>query len=89
MDAEVVGYTGHAARPRALAVRLPDGRTAVSQPVSPQIAAQVAARLPVAQTAARARTDTGTVYEAVDTDLSAEVLAGTTRHAVVTVTRLR
>lgn len=31
VDAEVVGWTGSAVRPRALAVRLPDGRVALSQ----------------------------------------------------------
>ncbi|MFI5864609.1 DNA ligase [Streptomyces sp. NPDC051546] len=89
VDAEVVGYTGRPSRPRALAVRLPDGRTALSQPVSAQIAAQAAAQLTGSPPVRRAQTDTGAVYEAVEPGLLVEVLAGTTRHSVVTVTRLR
>lgn len=89
VDAEVLGYTGRASRPRALAVRLPDGRTALSQPVSAQIAAQAARQLTGAPPEGRGETDAGAVFEAVASGLSVEVLAGTTRHAVVTVTRLR
>lgn len=89
VDAVVVGYSGPASRPRALAVRLPDGHTALSQPVTAQVSAQMAAHLAQGHSGQRAWTDTGTVYEQVETGLFAEVLAGTTRHAVVSVTRLR
>ncbi|MFE6522287.1 hypothetical protein [Streptomyces sp. NPDC057794] len=89
VDAEVVGYTGPAARPRHLAVRLPDGRTALSQTLTAPLAAQVASRLP-AGPARRARTSGGDPYNEVEELLlDVEVLAGTTRHAVVTVTRIR
>lgn len=89
VDAAVVGYTGPAARPRHLAVRLPDGRTALSQTLTAMLAAQVAPHLVAAGKVRRARTRGGDAYDAVDADVTVEVLAGTTRHAVVTVTRVR
>ncbi|MFF0698375.1 DNA ligase [Streptomyces tendae] len=89
VDAAVVGYTGPAARPRHLAVRLPDGRTALSQTVPGVLAAQVAPHLVAAERTRRARTDSGEAYLQVEVDVLVEVLAGTTRHAVVTVTRVR
>ncbi|WP_186780061.1 hypothetical protein [Streptomyces salinarius] len=89
VDAAVVGYTGPAARPRHLAVLLPDGRTAFSQTLAAPLAAQVAPHLVAAGRARRARTGTGDAYNATEVDLVVEVLAGTTRHAVVTVTRVR
>ncbi|MGY1583797.1 ATP-dependent DNA ligase [Streptomyces sp. MN13] len=89
VDAEVVGYTGPAARPRHLAVRLPDGRTALSQSLKAPLAAEVAQLLVAAPRPRRARTAAGELYSAVDIDTVVEVLAGTTRHAVVTVTRVR
>lgn len=89
VDAEVIGYTGPAARPRTLAVRLPGGRTALSQALGAPLAAQVAALLAAAPVSGRGRTDTGGPYTVTTADLVVEVLAGTTRHAVVTVTRLR
>ncbi|MEW1760524.1 DNA ligase [Streptomyces cyaneofuscatus] len=89
LDVDVVGYTGPRSRPRALAVRFPDGRTLLSQTVSAPIRREVAARLADAESGRPAHTRAGTAYEAVETGLVAEVLAGTTRHGVVTVTRLR
>ncbi|MFE7933375.1 DNA ligase [Streptomyces sp. NPDC057456] len=89
VDGEVVGFTGAPLRPRSLAVRLPDGRTAVSQRLGARLAAQVAAYLVTAPVAGRARTASGDPYTVAETGLMVEVLAGTTRHAVVTVTRLR
>ncbi|MGV9509361.1 ATP-dependent DNA ligase [Streptomyces tendae] len=89
VDAAVVGYTGPAARPRHLAVRLPDGRTALSQTLTAPLSAQVAPRLVAAGRVRRARTRAGDAYSAAQVDLVVEVLAGTTRHAVVTVTRVR
>lgn len=89
VDAQVIGYTGLAARPRHLAVRLPDGRTALSQSLPAPLAAQVASHL-VAGSAQRNRTSGGDPYNEVqELHLEVEVLAGTTRHAVVTVTRIR
>ncbi|MFJ6558117.1 DNA ligase [Streptomyces luteogriseus] len=89
VDATVIGYTGPAARPRNLAVRLPEGRTALSQTLTAPLAAQVAPHL-TGGAATRSRTSGGDPYNKVqELHLEVEVLAGTTRHAVVTVTRTR
>jgi ATP-dependent DNA ligase len=89
VDAELVGYTGSAARPRHLVVRLPDGRVTRSQTLTGPLAAVLAARLAPAIPPRRARTSAGDTYTVAAPGLVVEVLAGTTRHAVVTVTRLR
>lgn len=89
MDCEVIGFTGSAARPRALAVRLPDGRTALSQTLGAPLAGEVARLLAGSAPAGRARTARGEAYAVAASGLVVEVLAGTTRHSVVTVTRLR
>lgn len=89
VDAAAIGYSGPAARPRHLAVRLPDGHTALSQALKAPLVAQVAGLVAAKGPAQRAWTDSGDVYSAVELDAVVEVLAGTTRHAVVTVTRLR
>ncbi|WP_244315390.1 hypothetical protein [Streptomyces glaucescens] len=89
VDAEVVGFTGPAARPRHLAVRLPDGRTALSQALKAPLAAEMAQVLAGAPRPRRAATAGGEPYSAVVTGTVVEVLSGTTRHAVVTVTRVR
>ncbi|MPY31313.1 DNA ligase [Streptomyces adustus] len=89
VDAEVVGYTGTPMRPRSLAVRLPDGRTSLSQRLSAPLSAQVAVHLVAVLAGGRGRTSAGDAYSAVGSGLVVEVLAGTTRHAVVTVTRIR
>ncbi|MFF3378157.1 DNA ligase [Streptomyces sp. NPDC002680] len=88
-DAAVVGYTGPAKRPRSLVVRLPDGRVRLTRAIGTQLAAQVAAQLTLSEPGRTARLRTGEVYTAVVVDLMVEVLADTTRHAVVSVTRLR
>lgn len=89
VDADVVGYTGPAARPRALAVRLPDGRIALSQSLEAPLAAQVAVHFAASGPSRTVRTREGDAYAVTAPGLVVEVLAGTTRHAVVTVTRLR
>ncbi|WP_331746750.1 hypothetical protein [Streptomyces halstedii] len=89
VDVDVVGFTGPRSRPRALAVRLPSGRTVFSQMVSAPVGREVMVRLADSAPGRPARTDSGAAYEAVETNLVAEILAGTTRHGVVTVTRLR
>ncbi len=89
VDADVVGYTGPAARPRALAVRLPTGRIALTQSLTAPLAAQVAVHLAASGPPRSARTHSGEAYATTASGLVVEVLAGTTRHAVVTVTRLR
>jgi ATP-dependent DNA ligase len=89
VDAAVVGYTGSAARPRHLAVRLPDGRIALSQTLTAPLAAQAGELLAGMAPARRARTSGGDVYRVAEAMATVEVLAGTTRHAVVTVTRFK
>ncbi|MBK3643041.1 RNA ligase family protein [Streptomyces sp. MBT33] len=89
VEADVVGYTGPAARPRALAVRLPDGRIALTQSLKAPLAAQVAVHCTASGPPRGARTRVGEPYTTTAPGLVVEVLAGTTRHAVVTVTRLR
>ncbi|MYR58318.1 DNA ligase, partial [Streptomyces sp. SID625] len=89
VDADVVGYKGAPLRPRTLAVRLPDGRTALSQRIGARLAAEVAPLLAAATVTGRARTSAGDAYTAAATGIVVEVLAGTTRHAVCTVTRVR
>lgn len=89
VDAVIVGYTGPAARPRHLAVRLPDGSIALSQSLKAPLAAQVAPLLRAAGAGRQARTGRGEPYVAVAVDAVVEVLSGTTRHAVVTVTRAK
>ncbi|MFJ8606319.1 DNA ligase [Streptomyces sp. NPDC093675] len=89
VDADVVGYKGSALRPKALAVRLPNGRTALTQTLAAPLAALVGPHLAASGPAGRAHTDAGDAYAVAPPGLVVEVLAGTTRHAVVTVTRLR
>ncbi|MFE5084452.1 ATP-dependent DNA ligase [Streptomyces mirabilis] len=90
VDADVIGYTGPQTRPRALAVRLPNGRTALTQTLSAPLAAQIAQVLVAAGPVEQGRTDTSETYTRIPSGLAVvEVLAGTTRHAVVTPLRLR
>ncbi|MDX3759646.1 DNA ligase [Streptomyces sp. AK02-04a] len=90
VDADVIGYTGPKTRPRALAVRLPNGRTALTQTLSAPLAARLAQVLVTAGPAEQGHADTGETYTRIPSGLAVlEVLAGTTRHAVVTPVRLR
>ncbi|WP_331744737.1 DNA ligase (plasmid) [Streptomyces sp. NBC_01136] len=90
VDADVIGYTGPLTRPRALAVRLPNGRTSLTQTLSAPLAAQIAQVLVAAGPAEKGSTDTSEAYTKIPSGLATvEVLAGTTRHAVVTPLRLR
>ncbi|GAA2462989.1 ATP-dependent DNA ligase [Streptomyces lavendulocolor] len=89
VDAAVVGYTGASARPRALAVRLPDGRMALSQRLTAPLSAAAAVHLIPAGPGPRSRTGAGDTFTTTTADFEVEVLSGTTRHAVVTVTRVR
>ncbi|WP_307621438.1 DNA ligase [Streptomyces sp. V3I7] len=89
VDAEVVGYTGAPLQPRMLAVRLPDGRTALSQRLDAPLAAQVAPDLGAAPPAGQAETAAGDAYTAAEPGLTVEVLASSAHRAAVTVTRLR
>ncbi|MFF1746194.1 hypothetical protein [Streptomyces mirabilis] len=83
----MAGYTGTARQPKALAVRLPDGHVALSQRLTTVLAASVAPRL-VPQPG-RAYTQGGDASTPASGEIVVEVMAGTTRHAVVTVVRLR
>lgn len=83
----MVGFTGTAQHPKALAVRLPDGRVALSQRLTPALASVVGPRLVPGP--GRAFTKAGDSYTPAVGDVVVEVVAGTTRHAVVTVMRLR
>lgn len=87
VDVTVVGFTGTARHPRALAVRLPDGRVALSQRLTTALASVVGPRL-VPQ-AGQAFTEARDSYTPAAGDVVVEVVEGTTRHAVVTVVRLR
>ncbi|WP_394427302.1 ATP-dependent DNA ligase [Streptomyces sp. SGAir0957] len=88
-DAEIIGYTGTPSHPRQAVVRLPDGRAAVTQALPAPLAAQVAPYLLVGGFGGPARTDAGEAYAAVTDGPVAEVASGTTRHAAVTLIRLR
>ncbi|SOE58755.1 hypothetical protein SAMN05446589_1413 [Streptomyces sp. OV198] len=85
--AAVVGFTGAARQPRALAVRLPDGGVALSQRLPTALAAAVAPRL--VPEPGRASPKAGDSYTPAGGDIVVEVVARTTRHAGVTVVRLR
>ncbi|MFF4137516.1 hypothetical protein ACFY1B_39875 [Streptomyces mirabilis] len=87
VEATVAGFTGTARQPRALAVRLPDGRVALSQRLTTPLATRIAPHL-VPQPG-RAYTQDGDAYTPVSGEIVVQVVAGTTRHAVVTVVRLR
>jgi ATP-dependent DNA ligase len=89
VDAEVIGYTGTPARPHALVVRLPDGRRALTQRIAPALRASAAPYLTASGPGERARTDRREAYTTTAAGLTVEVEAGSTRHAVVRVTRLR
>ncbi|MFD9507906.1 ATP-dependent DNA ligase [Streptomyces mirabilis] len=90
VDADVIGCAGPQTRPRALAVRLPNGRTALTQTLSAPLAAQIAQVLVAARPAEQGRADTGETYTRILSGLAVvEVLAGTTRHAVMIPVRLR
>ncbi|WP_411154842.1 ATP-dependent DNA ligase [Streptomyces sp. Iso 434] len=88
VDGQVVGITGTATRPGHAVVRLPDGRVAVSQALPGRLAAQLGRRVRGQETGGGTAPD-GRRYTIVAGGVLVEVLAGTTRHPVVTVTRLR
>ncbi|MFJ3914386.1 ATP-dependent DNA ligase [Streptomyces vinaceus] len=89
-EALVVGFTGSPSQPRALAVRLDDGRTVLTQRLPAALSRAAAAYLADTAPGPPAATATGDAYTTTTVeDLMVEVLAGTTRHQVVTATRLR
>ncbi|MFC9269093.1 ATP-dependent DNA ligase [Streptomyces zhihengii] len=88
-DLVVAGYTGARSRPRALAVRRPDGAVALSQRLTGPLAAAAAHYLQPADAGPRRRTHDGQTYTTTPASFLVEALTGTTRHAVVTITRVR
>ncbi|WP_055530019.1 ATP-dependent DNA ligase [Streptomyces alboniger] len=88
VDADVVGYVGPAARPHRVAVRLPDGRRVLSRALTAPLSAALARFIAAAGPGQRAHTDDGERYTTLE-GLVVEVAAGTTRHATVSVTRIR
>ncbi|MBO3680444.1 hypothetical protein [Streptomyces sp. NEAU-YJ-81] len=84
----MVGFTGTARHPKALAVRLPDGRVALTQRLSTALASGIAPHMVVPQDG-QEFTKAGDSCTPAEGDAVVEVVAGTTRHAVVTVVRLR
>lgn len=88
VDCRVVGYVGPMVRPTHLAVELPDGRIALSRRVSAPVRLRIAALVGPGQ-GRPARAAKGEPYIAWDRGPLVEVLAGTTRHATVTVVRVR
>ncbi|MFD3517451.1 ATP-dependent DNA ligase [Streptomyces sp. NPDC058657] len=89
VDAVVVGYTGTPAYPAALVVRLPEGREMRSRRLTAPVRRDIAAHLQGQEPSPSARTEDGDPYTLCPPELLVEVLAGTTRHATVTVTRVR
>ncbi|MGI5507565.1 hypothetical protein [Streptomyces sp. CA-106131] len=90
VDGVVVGFTGPQARPHALAVRLPDGSVALSQWLTSVPATRIGERLAGSSAARHGRTLEGDLYQVLAVDGPVvEVLAGSTRHGVVTVVRTR
>lgn len=89
VDAQVVGYAGNAARPTKVVVELPDGRRILSRALGAAVSRDVARHLDGAEPGRQERTRDGEPYIAVAGGPVVEVAAGTTRHATVTVTRVR
>lgn len=89
VDAQVIGYVGPPGRPRRLAVQLPDGRRVLSRAITAPIAAAVARHIAATGPGAREYTDDREPYTSTGRGLVVEVAAGTTRHATVSITRLR
>ncbi|WP_037870666.1 ATP-dependent DNA ligase [Streptomyces sp. SPB074] len=88
VDGQVTGHTGPAARPHHLIVRLPDGRTVRTQRLPSALSAQLGQVLS-GHDGESDRTPDGEPYRATTAELTVELLAGTTRHGVYTVTRPR
>ncbi|MFD6174832.1 hypothetical protein [Streptomyces coeruleorubidus] len=73
VDATVVGFTGSARHPKALAVRLPDGRVALSQRLTTAVATTNGPRL--LPQAGQAFTKAGDSYTPAEGDAVVEVVA--------------
>lgn len=88
-DGVVVGFTGPQTRPHAVAVRLDDGTVALSQRLPGVLAAELGALFTGQTARPGARARGGETYREVEDGPTVEILAGSGRHGVVTVTRLR
>ncbi|WP_240362051.1 hypothetical protein [Streptomyces sp. MBT27] len=88
-DGIVVGFTGPQTRPHAVAVRLDDGTVALSQRLPGVLAAELGAHLTGQTARAGGRARGGETYREVEDGPTVEMLAGSGRHGVITVTRLR
>ncbi|GAA4775048.1 DNA ligase [Streptomyces sanyensis] len=93
-DAAVLGFTGRPEHPSALVLAVPgEAAPLVSRPLTPALRAQAAALLPrwtapgTGTAVAPGRGEIG--YRPLSPGLTAEVEAGTARHPVATVRRLR
>ncbi|WP_371793060.1 ATP-dependent DNA ligase [Streptomyces sp. NBC_01471] len=89
VDCPVVGYMGTPARPTHLAVRLPDGRVALTRTLTAAVRVPAAAWLRDSGPGRAARTTAGEKYLTCTRGLVVEVQAGTTRHATVSATRVK
>ncbi|MEU4091267.1 SpoIIE family protein phosphatase [Streptomyces sp. NPDC026673] len=89
IDCPVVGYVGYPARPTHLAVELPDGRVTLSRRLSAPACFHAAVCLVASGPGLPARTGGGEAYTTCDRGLLVEVIAETTGHPPVTVTRVR
>ncbi|MGZ2361711.1 DNA ligase [Streptomyces sp. 372A] len=89
-DALVVGYLGPRRRPHRLALAIGDeGAPArLSARLDPVLAGRIAEALTSATVTGERRAG-GQTYTRLDSDLVVEVLAGSGRHGVITVTRMR
>ncbi|ASY37036.1 MULTISPECIES: ATP-dependent DNA ligase [unclassified Streptomyces] len=88
VDGIVTGYQGQASRPSHLFLLLPDGRTVRSQRLPGALASELGRHLPGHDTGTARDPGTGPLH-ITDARVTVEVLAGTTRHAAATVTRVR
>ncbi|MGW9122236.1 hypothetical protein ACWGRV_37555 [Streptomyces sp. NPDC055663] len=90
VDALVLGFTGPRLRPHhlVLAVGDEDGPARVSARLEPVLAARVGEALSSAAGVGERRAE-GEPYTRVETDLVVEVLAGSSRHGTLIVTRMR
>ncbi|MFI6688371.1 hypothetical protein [Streptomyces sp. NPDC050485] len=88
-DGVVVGFTGPQTRPHTVAVRLPDGNVALSQRLPAVLAAELGAQLTGRHSASNGRAQSGETYRELPEGPTVEILAGSGRHGVVTVTRMR
>ncbi|WP_432091470.1 ATP-dependent DNA ligase [Streptomyces sp. NRRL F-5630] len=88
LDGVVTGYQGPSSRPWYVFLRLADGRTARSQRLPAALAAELGRRLAGHDSGTAHDPETGPLHT-TDAILTVEVLAGTTRHATATVTRVR